>query len=343
MIELLFLIVLCSTQMVYSGGKAMGTFQERKAILNTYGVNLPIAISTPQKRKPLALILLIPGSFFNDVDGNYPEILKMSPHMYSDLARQLSVRGYTVLRYAKHGPGTGSTVTDQVLAVTHTTFKGREWVAKAALQRLSMEGAAGTPIIVAGHSEGGLVASQLAVHCASQVSGVIQLSAPALRFFDLALRQAELRESTAGPMTRDIKKDLDQFANAIQNIRNSEALPDHYFENPHLLGYRFLPKEAWDYLREMDGVDPVKLIQKVSKPILIGQGTLDESVNEENAGSLYSASPKGIAEVVYFERLQHFYKKVGLSLSPIQAFTLETETENIVADEIGRWISKVIK
>lgn len=343
MIKLLFLIVFVFTQMAFAGVKAVSTFHEKKAILNTYGVNLPIALSTPEKGKPLALILLIPGSFFNDVDGNYPEILKMSPHLYSDLARQLSIRGYTVLRYAKHGPGTGSTVTDQALAVTHTTFKGRELVAKAALQRLIEEGPAGTPIIIAGHSEGGLVASQLADHCASQVSGVVQLSAPALRFFDLALRQAELRERATGPITRDCKEDLDQFANAIHKIRNSEALPDHSFENPHLLGYQFLPKEAWEYLREMDGVDPVKLIQKISKPIFIGQGTLDESVNEENAGSLYSASPKGIAEVIYFQSLQHFYKKVDLSLSPIQAFTLETETESVVADEIGRWISGIIK
>lgn len=54
-------------------------FHEQKLMMNVDGVDLPIAITSPVNDSPIALILLIPGSLFNDVDGNYPEIMKITP------------------------------------------------------------------------------------------------------------------------------------------------------------------------------------------------------------------------------------------------------------------------
>lgn len=62
--------------------------------------------------------LLLPGSLFSDVDGNYPA-MNLKPHLYADLAAQLGERGFAVLRMAKIGPGTGSRTVDAQAAARH--------------------------------------------------------------------------------------------------------------------------------------------------------------------------------------------------------------------------------
>src|SRR5687767_4224579 len=88
------------------------------------GVSMPCVLSEPEFETSLANILLIPGSLFNDVEGNYPS-MSIYPHLYADLSRQLASIGYTVLRYAKHGPQTGSTVLDETLETKHHHFDER--------------------------------------------------------------------------------------------------------------------------------------------------------------------------------------------------------------------------
>ena len=65
-------------------------------------------------------ILLVPGSLFSDVNGDYPA-WNSFPHVYAHLAHQLSARGHAVYRFAKLGPGTGSVAVDaeQSAAVQH--------------------------------------------------------------------------------------------------------------------------------------------------------------------------------------------------------------------------------
>jgi hypothetical protein len=48
---------------------------------------------------PRGAVLLLPGSLYSDVDGNYPS-MNLRPHVYADLAQQLGERGFAVLRMA---------------------------------------------------------------------------------------------------------------------------------------------------------------------------------------------------------------------------------------------------
>lgn len=317
-------------------------FHEQKLMMNVDGVDLPIAITSPVNDSPIAMILLIPGSLFNDVDGNYPEIMKISPHMYADLARQLSERGYTVLRYAKHGPGTGSIVTDNNLAATHKTFNERINVAKSAMHFLINASENKKPVFLAGHSEGSLVASLLAHQLSREVSGLICLSGPAYRFFDLLLHQAEVREQKLFPPNDQSRNGLDEFCQAIQLIREKQPLPQDINSNPHLAGFVHLDQDAWDYLREMDAVDPIEAIKRVQQPTLIVQGEMDESVFKENADLLNLARKDRPTEVVKLEGLQHFYKKVSPTMSAFEAFTLESESASSVANSINKWVLQLI-
>src|SRR5437016_698678 len=87
-------------------------YQEERFMLEAEGYQLPAALTVPEGQVVRWSVVLIPGSMGSDVDGNYPE-MHMNPHMYADLARQLAELGHAVLRYAKHGPGTGTVVVDE--------------------------------------------------------------------------------------------------------------------------------------------------------------------------------------------------------------------------------------
>src|SRR5512146_500240 len=100
------------------------------------GWEIPAALTLPSSLEPGELlpsaILLVPGSLFSDVNGDYPS-WNVFPHVYAHLARQLSAHGHAAVRFAKLGPGTGSALTDPELAAAIRTWDGRVTIAGAAL------------------------------------------------------------------------------------------------------------------------------------------------------------------------------------------------------------------
>src|SRR3954469_2158832 len=108
--------------------------------LSIPGYAVPAALTLPDG-EPRGAILLVPGSMFSDVDGNYPT-WKSFPRVYAHLAEGLARHGLATLRFAKLGPGTGSEQTDAALALTSRTWAGRERTARLALDLLRTELAA---------------------------------------------------------------------------------------------------------------------------------------------------------------------------------------------------------
>ena len=139
-----------------------------RARSQTHGWNIPAALTLPASADASELpsaILLVPGSLFSDVNGDYPS-WNSFPHVYAHLARQLSARGHAVYRFAKLGPGTGSVATDADASARVRTWDGRLLIATAALDAMQRELAArgirARRTIGAGHSEGSVVVSRLA-------------------------------------------------------------------------------------------------------------------------------------------------------------------------------------
>src|SRR5881275_2654663 len=98
----------------------MDAYVEHASTFDVSGWRIPAALTLPTESgdhdaPPASAILLIPGSLFSDVNGDYPT-WNSFPHVYAHLARQLSARGHAVLRFAKLGPGTGSVPTDPELS-----------------------------------------------------------------------------------------------------------------------------------------------------------------------------------------------------------------------------------
>src|ERR1044071_4150645 len=108
------------------------SYIEHACVLAVSGWEIPAALTLPPGATRVAsAILLVPGSLFSDVNGDYPA-WNSFPHVYAHLAHQLSARGHAVYRFAKLGPGTGSVATDTTEAAKIRTWDGRLTIATAA-------------------------------------------------------------------------------------------------------------------------------------------------------------------------------------------------------------------
>lgn len=303
--------------------------QERDAAVTVSGVEIACRFTMPQGTARGA-VLLVPGSLYSDVDGNYPS-MNMRPHAYADLARQLGERGFVVLRMAKIGPGTGSRTIDADAARRHIDFLTRVEVAQAGLELLRRT-VATRPVIVAGHSEGAVVASLLAAGPAgSEIDGVVSLSGPALPILSI------LRTQVAAMVPPGVTPDMRVFDRAVAAIRAGQTLAGEAKSDPQTAMLASMPEPGLAYLRSTDRVNPVAALAKVQAPVLLVQGGRDDSVPSAHADMLRAGRKTLPTEVAAFPNLTHFYKDAPPGLPPMQSMGLDTDSDPAVADVIAAW------
>lgn len=305
---------------------ARAEMNEVDATLKVFGVSIQGRLTRPDG--PIrAAMLLLPGSLYADVDGNYP-MWNARPNTNRDIAAQLAGHGIAVLRQAKIGPGTGSTTFDAEAAREHQKFRTRVSVASAALEHLSRE-TPGCRLFVAGHSEGAVVASLLAAMPGSPLAGVISLSGPALRLLDIMRRQAA--DMFAGA-------DLALLDRCHAAIRAGQPLPPEAAANPTTQMLATMPPEALAYIRDIDTVDPCAAIAKVPQRMLLVQGGRDQSVSPEQVDQLAKARGERPTMIARFPDLQHMYKRAEPGMNAMQSFMLASETDPAVTEAIADWI-----
>lgn len=308
--------------------------------LEVSGIRSPCRIDWPQGQ-PLAAVVLIPGSLFLDVDGNLP-LWQAYPNTYRDLAAMLARRGYVVLRYAKPGPQTGSETTDMLAAARHLDFAMRVNVAAAALAQLRTEldqrGLEVGRWLIAGHSEGALVASMLAQR-ETALAGVISLAGPALRIFDIMRQQID----SAPPPGTGLPhaQGMQAFDAVVATLRQGGALPASAAAHPYTAMFAMVGAAGVQYLQSEDAVDPLAQIARVRQSTLLVQGMRDTSVSPEQVDALAAARAGLPTTVARFPELQHFFKYAPAGTSAMQSFALNGETDEQVAVAIDGWIREL--
>jgi len=306
---------------------------EQDATVTVSGVEIACRINLPEGTA-LARLLLLPGSLYSDVDGNYPS-MGMHPHAYADLARQLAAQGFAVVRMAKIGPGTGSQTVDAEAAAAHGDFRMRVAVAEAGLHLLLRSADQG-PVIVAGHSEGAKVANLLAQgNAASRIDGIVSLSGAAEHLLDL------LRHQVSGMAPPGTTPDLSVFDRTVAAIRTGSALPPEASADPFSAMMAGMPEAAHRYLRSVDAIDPLAEIARVRQPVLIVHGGRDESVPFAHAEQLRAARGALPTETAYFPSLTHFYKHAEDGMLPMQIMALDSESDPAVAAAITGWFQRL--
>jgi pimeloyl-ACP methyl ester carboxylesterase len=307
--------------------------REHDATVTVAGVEIACRLTAPVGSARGA-VLLVPGSLYSDVDGNYPS-MNWRPHAYADLARQLGERGFFVLRMAKIGPGTGSRTIAADVARRHLDFLTRVDVASAGLASLR-HAVSDRPVIVAGHSEGAVVGSLLASGPEDvDIDGVVSLSGPALPILSI------MRTQVMGMAPPGVEPDMTLFDRTVAAIRAGDGVPAEARSHPQTAMLASMPEPAIAYLRSADRVDPAAALSRVRRPVLIVQGGRDDSVPPAHADSLCIARNGQPTELAVFPNLTHFYKVAPANLTAMEAMALESPSDPAVADAIAAWARRI--
>ena len=328
-------------------------YREERFLLEAEGYQLPAALAEPEGQEVKWSIVLIPGSMGSDVDGNYPE-MHMNPHMYADLARQLAGQGHAVLRYAKHGPGTGSVIVDEGLAKAHRIFPRQQYIGAAAIKKLREMVPQAKGLAIAGHSEGSVHGLLLSQRRDLGVDAFISLSGPSFRFMDLFIHKARQMAEEQGEIIDfgAFKVNAANYIRVFELTRAGEPFTEEIKADPTM---EFLVKnwgsdspqaqEGLQYMRDYDAVDPRIEIAKVPCPVLIVQGGMDESgVHADNGARLYQARHALYPEttrLAFFPELQHFYKRAQPGMTSQESMSLDGETDIRVSEAISTWLHEL--
>ena len=282
-------------------------YRERSVTLRVSGIEIPAAITEPESMEPASAVLLVPGSLFCDVNGDFP-VWHSRPRVYAYLAEQLAARGHVVYRFAKLGPETGSVVVDAAKAADVQNWPGRVVIARAALahfrEALAAMKLSVLPTILAGHSEGAVVVS-LTVHDEPSIRGVVLLSGPSVGLLDIMREQM-----VATPPSAAQRDSLEAFDAVVAHIRRGEPTPDELKQREGAGMLASMDARGREYMRAVDAADPALAIASVSQPVLIIQGGRDESVRPHHAQRLREARGGHPTTSLLFPELHHMYKNV---------------------------------
>ncbi|MGV0759375.1 alpha/beta fold hydrolase [Tistrella mobilis] len=233
----------------------------------------------------LPVVLMLAGSGPTDRDGNQPglrtDLLRM-------LAEDLAARGIASLRVDKRGIGASrAAIADEALmTIDLLASDAAQWTRAA--RRL----ADGAPVIVLGHSEGGLIALLAARR---EAPDAIVLAAtpgePAIRTLERQLAQA--------PMPDDLRRTADRI---LADLGAGRKVADVPLE----LAPLFRPS-VQPYLISWLGIDPATVMERFAGPVLILQGDRDLQVTTADARRLAAGRPKD-TRVEILARLNHVLK-----------------------------------
>jgi pimeloyl-ACP methyl ester carboxylesterase len=248
-------------------------------------------------------MLVVAGSGPTDRDGNAPGGLHTDA--YKDLAAALSARGIATVRYDKRGVGASDKTPES--ALTLWTFVED---ARAFVDRLRAD-ARVSSVFLLGHSEGGVIALELAQ--TTPIDGLILVATPGRTL------AAVLRAQLALQLDNATLKEVDRL---MADVRAGSPLANI----PVRLEVLFRPSVS-PYLRSMLDVDPAALLASVHDRTLIVQGDMDIQVSVDDAKRLAAAAPAallvvaaGMAHTLKVESArimqQRSYFDPGVPLSP---------------------------
>jgi pimeloyl-ACP methyl ester carboxylesterase len=148
-----------------------------------------------------------------------------------------------------------------------------------------------------------------------------------------------MREQLPANMT-ETGKNYSDFDGAIAALRRGDHLPADAAKRPQLAGMAWVGPAGIAYLVELDAIDPVKTISKVTQPVLILQGERDFSVPPHHAFALMKARQPANTQLKLFPNLQHCYKKVPASIEfePSASLGLDTESDPEVSNTMDLWL-----
>jgi pimeloyl-ACP methyl ester carboxylesterase len=259
-------------------------------------------------------VLLLPGSGPTDRDGN------QRPVVVSDLLKQIAERlaqeGYASLRFDKRAARGYSAVWPTDVAAQNEFFSWEAFVgdAEAALVWLQAQPEIdATHVVVAGHSEGSMIAMQIGHDLegkAGAPAGLILMSAPGRPGGEILLEQVAANLTRAGLAADQVRPYTDYVTRALSQIDKDGTVPP----NPPVgLGGVF-PASALKLVGVEMRFDPTKTLPGYRGRVLVVQGEKDIQISATRDTpplvAALQARPQGTCDVVMVPSASHNLKRV---------------------------------
>jgi pimeloyl-ACP methyl ester carboxylesterase len=258
---------------------------------------IPGTLTRPAKGTGPGLLLLA-GSGPTDRNWNSP-LLQGTNGSARQLAEALAGRGIVSLRFDKAFSGQ-----NRSLPITELTLDTYVAEARAALALLrSRPEVDPSRVFIAGHSEGGIHVTRLALAEGHAVRGVILLSAPARPMKDLLLSQiesgfrddAKLAPEEVEARMKPIRQGLADF------LAGKDVDPQAVSDSPQIrmIFMSLTAKPVAALGRALISFDPEAEAAKIEVPVLVLQGGKDIQVDLGEAQRLVSALRGAKRDVSY--------------------------------------------
>lgn len=309
------------------------------------GFDITGTLTLPQGETPKALAILVSGSGWQNRDEN---IFGHKP--FKLIADQLTRNGYAVFRYDD---------APQAKFAKMTTLDFADMAATIADTLSARDDLRGADIGIIGHSEGALIAWQLAAK-RDDIAFVITLAGPARPTSEILLYQSDLILAKSGADAAAIKESHDlnvQIYKAVRKAKNSTQAGEKVFEIVKAKAEKMTEEEKikagfttagianmcmqcgspWFYALMRFQAEP--LIQKARCPLLALNGSKDSQVEaESNLAAIAKASKKNADATIHqFEGLNHLFQECESGLLE-EYGRIEQTMSPLVLDYILSWL-----
>lgn len=235
---------------------------------------------------PGAVAVILPGSGPTDRHGNSAQGL--STDAYRLLAQALLDQGIATLRADKRGIGQSTGDANAVTIALYAQDAGK-WIATA------KDRTALPCVWLIGHSEGGLVALELA-SARDDICGLVLLAAPGRPISQILLEQ--LRNVPA------LVPHKDALEKAMVSLIAGIPVPPQQLPGP-LIAIFAPPVQP--FLMDLFAITPTEQARDIALPTLVVQGTADLQIAPADARALVEALPDG--ELFEVDGMTHVLKE----------------------------------
>ena len=257
--------------------------REESVATTTPACRLGGTLALPEEDGPWPVVLLVSGSGPTDRDGRSPLMPGADAYMRR-LAEALARRGLASLRYDKRGVGES-----ECPGLREDDLRFRHLVedALAMAATLAADNRFG-PLLLAGHSEGALIAA-LAARELPEAAAVVSIAGAGQKASELI--RAQLRGK--------LPEILESPALAALDALAAEEL---VADPPDALTLLFRPS-VQPYLVSWFRYDPAEVLADLSLPLLLVHGSADQQVPVAHAKLLQDARPD--ATLLLVEGMDH--------------------------------------
>lgn len=286
--------------------------------------NLSATLAEPEAGSDTAIVI-VAGSGPTDRNGN--SALNLNSYCYKLLSDELVARGFAVLRYDKRA--IGRSVIAQEL-IPNLVFD--DFVDDAAECVKYLRGRGFKRVIMAGHSEGGLISLVVATQRKEAVlDGVVLLCAPGYSM-DVILRQqlsAQLMPSYMGLMF--------MADTIITKLKRGDSVAEK--DIPKELLSLFHPVVQPFLISNMQ-YDPEALARGCELPMLVVTGGNDIQVSVDNGTRIVAAAPN--AKHLTFEKMTHVLKDFGSKDRVEQLMGIYVNSQAPITDGVTASIAEFV-